>query len=551
MNIANQKPVLLSSQFSPNAGNVYDPKADIDKILIDPLFEPLNAAAPVDIQDDQNNTVTKDDIYNHVLNCTSDIMNASSEDWLCKLYRASMIYVPQNEPFSFRELFAVQAGIKEKIPLPSDRVRYTSLDISESAKLFLSGHGSSENLFANFAFTLRLPLLGFYCKTNQVYEDFKAFVASQHSVLSSTLSANVNKMFQDFQATSVKQDLFEDIMLREDDAHGNDPLSFPRLLHRFAMDFAAQSAPDDFGVMPFDTFELFCPKNIVFINVENHAHATTRKISNEWDLVKKSLDLPVKIIPTNRLQKMTAVARNIQRQAAQAAINAQKTAHQAHRIISLKFKKTRPSTVDTTKAIMSLMNRMTSSSRTMNTYTLTRHTLSKPNRRDPDNYNMAGTSVSTKYRPDLHLYIDTSGSITEEDYEQTVKSCIAMARKFQIDMYVNFFSHTMTQTYRLKVKNKTAKEIYRQFQNLPKVGGGTDYANVWNYITRFPSRQKELSIMITDFEYTAPSRFIEHPKNLYYVPCSTISWSYLLSCAQTFCRTTQHNDPAIRRRLLF
>ena len=91
------------------------------------------------------------------------------------------------------------------------------------------------------------PLLGFYCKTNQVYEDFKAFVASQHSVLSSTLPANVNKMFQDFQATSVKQDLFEDIMLREDDAHGNDPLSFPRLLHRFAMDFAAQSAPDDFA----------------------------------------------------------------------------------------------------------------------------------------------------------------------------------------------------------------------------------------------------------------------------------------------------------------
>lgn len=118
MNIANQKPVLLSSQFSPNAGNVYDPKADIDKILIDPLFEPLNAAAPVDIQDDQNNTVTKDDIYNHVLNCTSDIMNASSEDWLCKLYRASMIYVPQNEPFSFRELFAVQAGIKEKCRFP-------------------------------------------------------------------------------------------------------------------------------------------------------------------------------------------------------------------------------------------------------------------------------------------------------------------------------------------------------------------------------------------------------------------------------------------------
>ena len=69
---------------------------------------------------------------------------------------------------------------------------------------------------------------------------------------------------------------------------------------------------------------------------------------------------------------MTAVARNIQRQAAQAAINAQKTAHQAHRIISLKFKKTRRHRRHH-KSYHVAHEQDDVIQRTMNTYTLTRH----------------------------------------------------------------------------------------------------------------------------------------------------------------------------------
>ena len=93
--------------------------------------------------------------------------------------------------------------------------------------------------------------------------------------------------------------------------------------------------------------------------------------------------------------------------------------------------------------------------------------------------------------------------------------------------------------------------IYTQFQKIPKVGGGTDYEQIWNYVNASRKRRRELSLIITDFEYTAPRRFVKHPKNLFYVPCSNMDWRSITHYAESFCRSAAHIDPAIRSHLLF
>ncbi|MBD5584452.1 MAG: VWA domain-containing protein, partial [Clostridia bacterium] len=153
--------------------------------------------------------------------------------------------------------------------------------------------------------------------------------------------------------------------------------------------------------------------------------------------------------------------------------------------------------------------------------------------------------------PDIHLYIDTSGSVSEEDYQMAVKACIRMARKLGVNMYFNSFSHILSQCTKLSLAGKTPQQIYAAFQKVPKVTGGTEYSQVWNYINASKKRSRELSLMITDFEYTAPSYVIKHPENLYYLPHSTVDWSRILREADDFVKSCEHNDPAIRSHLLF
>lgn len=126
---------------------------------------------------------------------------------------------------------------------------------------------------------------------------------------------------------------------------------------------------------------------------------------------------------------------------------------------------------------------------------------------------------------------------------------ISMAKNMNVGLYFNSFSHILSQTTRLNLKDKSKAEIYRQFQKIDKVTGGTDYEQIWHFINRSPKRSKELSLIITDFEWEAPSAFIKHPKNLYYVPCSTFDWKIITGNAKMFAQSMLHNDPNIRKHL--
>ena len=126
-----------------------------------------------------------------------------------------------------------------------------------------------------------------------------------------------------------------------------------------------------------------------------------------------------------------------------------------------------------------------------------------------------------------------------------------MAKKLNVNFYFNSFSHCLSAPTHLTVKDRSVNAIYKSFEKVPKVTGGTDYRQIWEYIEASPKRKKELSIIITDFEYSAPSDYVKHPRNLYYVPISNTDWNYILSDAENFCATMTHIEPNIRLRLLF
>lgn len=549
MKVKNQKPIVMSPVYQDVIANTFDPVATLEETISKKLFHPLVAGTNVTITDNKKN-IGVSDITQQILNCCGVSINPTAETWVKELFHQCLVNFNKNSNIGINEAFAVQSGTAAKLPEPNDKVVYTpSADVIPTAKQFLGGQCSYDMFFASLAYYARPDTLGFYFVNNVAFDNFKTWLANQMTMLGNVLPANVNKMMTDFQALTLN-DLTESLILRNNDNENNDPYSFARTIISQLMLYTTIAAPTEFGVLPFTISELLCPKTIVLVNVERHSKATAREVAEEWKLINNTLQNKPKIISQNKLNKLTAQARNLQK-IASAAVTAANSNNSQYKSAVYKFSKTRPTTVDVMKLISKIMEKMTFVNKSMNVYKQTKMSFARPNRRDPDDFNKQGKVVGTKYRPDIHLYIDTSGSISERDYEDAVKACISMAKKLNINLYFNSFSGYLSQTTRLHLENKSKAAIYREFQKVPKVSGGTDYENIWHFINESKKRTRELSIVITDFEYYAPSRFIKHPKNLYYIPCSTKDYKTITFYAGEFAKTMEHNDPHIRKHILF
>jgi predicted metal-dependent peptidase len=189
-------------------------------------------------------------------------------------------------------------------------------------------------------------------------------------------------------------------------------------------------------------------------------------------------------------------------------------------------------------------------SRSQNVLKKTKTTFSKANRRDPLDFNRPGKITSNHYLPDLHIYIDTSGSISEANYQQAVLMLIKLAKKLNVDLYFNSFSHVMSQEVLLRTKDKSVLRIWEEFRTLPKVTGGTDYKQIWNYINISEKRKRRLSLVVTDFEWSPSTQREQHPANLYYAPCSSMNWASIVQSAGYFSKSMRHIEPAIAQRLI-
>ena len=553
MNIVNQKPVVLAPEYTDQIKKDLDVKDLLKQAVVNPLFTPLIPNQPVTMTAN-GTSYDADSIADLMSRCCGDVLDVMAEQSVKTILGQTMVNYNPNTNLGVIEMFPVQSGTAAKLPEPDgSSVIYTpATDVIPMARQFLAGTGSYDSFFASLAYYARPETLGFYFVNELAFDSFIQWFTQQMSMLSTVLTPDVNKLASDFMQLKLPG-LTESLILRNTDGESDEPLSFARLIINLLMQYTNVAGPAEYGVLPFNLRELVYPHTIVFVNVERHSRATAKQVSDEWKIINNALQNKnrPKMISNNSLRRLTAVQRSLQRIASMAANAATNQGAMAARAANFRFSKNRPTIVDTTRTIRKILSKMTVQGMTMNVYKSSKPSFAKPNRRDPDDYNKQGKVVSTKYQPDIHLYIDTSGSISERDYEDAVKACIAMAKKLNINMYFNSFSHVMSQTTRLHLEGKSKAAIYKEFQKVPKVNGGTDYEQIWNFINRSKKRVRELSIIISDFQWTTRSAYVRHPKNLYYIPCSTLSWDDIVRDADSFCKSAVHNDPGIRARILF
>ena len=549
LRVKNQKPGKLNPVYNPSAAGAYDARKYISDVFIPLLRTPLVPTAGVDILHN-GQSMSDDDIIDLMLTCCQGFVVSDAEELTRSLFHQTLVSYNPNTNLLLREMFAVAAGTEANLPEPDSQTIYTpATDVIPAASKFLQGTTSYEEFFASFAYYFRLEAFGVFFVNEQAFDDFKAWFQAEINTIQNLLNSDCLALVSEFMKFKLNG-LTESFKLRDTENDNLDEFCFARVLISLLMRYFGTTALA--GIMPFDFEELFCPKNVVFVNVERYAHSTPAAIARDLKEIKQAIDLSnkIKMISNKQLTRLGATARSLnrtQQMAANAASNKLAVAAKAA-LTPLRSKAMTP--VEYLNAISKILKKMTTEMRTTNVYKRYKQSYQKSNRRNPDDYNLQGKIVSTKYYPDLHIYLDTSGSVTEPQYEAGMKLCIQLARKLNVNLYINSFSHVMSQTHLLQCQGKTLKEIYAKFQKIAKVTGGTDYAPIWRFINASPKRKRELSIIITDFEYHAPSNFIAHPDNLYYMPFANIPWDIIKLNINGFMKSALHNDSLIRTKIL-
>lgn len=551
MQITNQKPVELSPVYDAVITGQFEPVDYLKDTVIKPIMTPLSPSAPVQFSAN-GGQLGEDDLTQYVLNCLTDTFDAAAETVAKDMFHKTLVYFDKTSDLSIQDLFAIQSAAKEQLPAPTAQVVYTpATDVIPACREFLAGICTYDKLFASLDFYARPQVLGFYFANSTEFDNFKTWLTGELQVLGSALPQNTNKLFADFQALNLNG-LTESLILRNDDNENNDPCSFARTLVALMMKYAKATSPALYGVFPFQLGELYCPKAVVFVNIERHSRATAKQVADEWQIINQSQQMKIKVVSTNKLNKLTGAVRAMKKISSGAvAANMAQNSPGVARAARAKFRKTQPTQTDLVRILRRVVKKMATVAKSENSYKSVKMSFARPNRRDPDNFNLMGKLVSTKYKPDIHIYLDTSGSISERNYQDAIKALIVMARKMNVNLYFNSFSHCLSQCSHLRTKDRSLKEVYAAFQKIPKVDGGTDYEQIWHYINASKKRRRELSIIMTDFEWTAPNRYVKHPKNLFYIPISHTDWKGLTYWAGEFVKSMAHIDPNCRARLLF
>lgn len=555
--VTNQKPAVLDAVHTISCAGDYDPMPAIQQTLVDPLLEPLRPHVPATVTDGLGTDLTGD-VPTMIMSCLGDTMNISAEQSTKELLGQTMINYDRATPLPVGELFAVQAGQQNKMPAPSPRVIYTAQnDIIPAAKALLAGSADDSPFFASVAYAFHPNTLGFWFQSSAAFDGFKIWLNQQTQTIAgaNALPGATIQLLTDFTKLSLKG-LTESLLLRKNDADGNDEFSFARLIIHMLMTYVEQqrgqahaaTAASDTGIMPFTVSELFCPRSLILVNVEAHARARASTVTGEWNLINQSLASPVKVVSSASLSRLTSLPRAAAKAAAMSM--AQQPGLAGSRSAQVKFRKQPPSKLDLFKDITRVLRRMGRVNKSQNILRTTKTTFLKASRRDPDDFNKPGRIISTKYMPDLHIYIDTSGSISEENYQEAVLMLIRIAKKLNVNLYFNSFSHILSQETLLKVEGKSTRQIWTEFRRVPKVTGGTEFKQVWDYINASPQRRRRLSLMITDFEWTPPATREDHPPNLFYAPCSAMDWSRIVHFVKDYADAMRHIDPSIRQKLL-
>lgn len=553
MQVLNQKPTRILPFYNDDITKDLDDDAmsAILESFIEQLCVPLAPQYPVEFRDDNNNTMTKEQVRKILADCMGSIVDIAAEKTINDLWAKTLSeFFPGLNATS---VFLAQANFKAKMPLPSANVLYTAADINDGCKNLLST-GDDSMLVANTGFFIPEPMVAAWFLSAPVFDGFKTFVQNTIQPMAQFISGDDMNKFNGL--ANMHLDLVEGLMLRNNAVSKQDtaPYAFSRILIKLLMLYAQQN-PGQCGIIAPYVQELIYPTNLIFFDVDMIAKSPVNKLDHLLSDIKSVIKAKYKPIGLKTLAKLSALAQNqrimsIQYNMHTAGLGNDPTGKRA----LFRFAKAPIHHKNLCKRIIKIIEKEVNVAASENYSKTISASYMRANRRNPDNFNLPGKSVRLTYKPDIHIYLDTSGSIDEENYKQAILTCIAMAKKLGINLYFNSFSHVISGCAKLHLRGKSAAGIYKEFQRIPKVDGGTDFTLVWDYICdpAHSYRMREISIMITDFGFYVPEGRFAYPKKMYYVPIDITPdyWKEITEAAQEFCEAMYAVDQKIRSKIL-
>ena len=545
--IINQTPIALTSDYNANANlkHIGDPIKELSQNISDKLF--TNANTKIIYNKIQ---LTTNEITNLLVNCTGEKIDPYSEHLAHELLSQTVLDYSFQKELPIRLMYAQMAGERAKLPAPTHTLIYTvNNDVIPSCKGYLANQTDSDTVFASLAYTFKPQVLSFGFKNEQEFTEFQTYFHDyfvKPLLGNGLLSSDTIAKCKDF-AHETLHTLTDSLRLRYDNDEEQEPYAFARILVFALYQFVSLNTNQAFA-MPFDLGENYNPKGLVLANIDYHAHATIHEINTCWHEINNAMHHPVRTLSSKQLKHLQSVQR-VKRFISQ-KINTQEHDPNVAKARYMPLSATQPSQKLLLKRVLLIMNKIKDVNQSDNVYKTAKRTFNRPNRRHPNNPDLAGKIISTQYKPDLHVYLDTSGSITQDNYAAGIKLCILLAKKLDVNLYFNSFSDELSPCYKLPLKGRSVSEIYAYFELINKVTGGTDFSNVWAYINAAPKRQRELSLLITDFGDYAPSYSFKHPKNLYYLPIDQSDYSEIKDQATDFLESMIHSGHNIRNQIL-
>lgn len=267
------------------------------------------------------------------------------------------------------------------------------------------------------------------------------------------------------------------------------------------------------GTLFTSTYFLITDAESLSNATEDDMRLALNKTANQFNSI-----LQFSLIPTNQLEALPAVVQSTNKTHEKPDNQSSQDLMQLANNFTVPKQRTNPLT--TVKVIDKIMQKFTDKQETAYKFSHKKHSFLMSNRRHPDNINLPGKRKFFKYRPNIMIHLDTSGSVQESEYQEAVLSILFVAKKLNIPIYFQTFADHVTDIMYLDLRKYTVPQSYQILQRVPKTTGGTEYEGVWKTIQNTPNNF--VHFFITDFEYDLSSymRFNPNAKectNTYYL----------------------------------
>ena len=400
---------------------------------------------------------------------------------------------------------------------PSAKVTYVVTDVADAARTY-DGQKDAQNrsaLLANIgAFYNNIGGLLMLLDDDQDAQNFRALVNPMLK------AAGRQEIPPDF---SLQNKIFDGIILRPDYKLA-DPSCDADSEARIVMKAVTNGYFD--RVLPTRTIESILPSMLIVFNAHKLARATTSELLVAKNDMGRLAGLDrSRVLSFAQMASLGSVNKALQKMALmQNQLNNVLAKSQLSNATGV-FKIAKIDMGRVHKKIVKIMKKMKNMDVSKNPKYHMFDTFQRPNRRDPLNPDLPGVSMDLGYYPDIHLYVDTSGSITQKDYEDSVAMFIDIAKRLNCDIYFNSFTTDISQEVVVRCRNRSKAQIQKDIERIPKLTGGTTIDQVWQYIDATAKNRRQLSILISDFYVDVP-RYLHHPEHLYYIPTRDTSPKY-------------------------